>query len=289
MSAFVSRRSLHFLAIAALVFATSSEAHAQSRTPATALLIGNSYGVGFAPALRNTKPDARLIAKSLSDIGVRTLLLQDIDHADLSSALQNFINGIRRNEVAIFYFAGHGMQIDGQNYMLMQDGETLAHAAPMIEAIRARATATIAILDACRDNPFAGAGTDAQGRSITLAGASRSAPQLSSTSIKEASAGRGLARMEMRGAGVRLVFSTETGNVALDGDASESNGPFAKALAARLSEKVGFDEVIANVTRDVRAATNNQQSPWQQGSLEETIYLAGPPPRGAPAPFGVPG
>jgi uncharacterized caspase-like protein len=290
---FVLRPSRRAIVIGgSLVIAGASRAaFAQQNRAQLALIIGNSYEGAAVPALSNARADARLVAAALREVGVRETLIEDVDHATLTEAVTAFTNSLRRQDTAILYYAGHGVQLAGQNYLLMQDGETLVPAVPLVQQIREQARSTIILLDACRDNPFANEDpATAAGRSLNISGVTRSARSIQPEPLTDLNNGRGLARMSLRGSGVRLVFATEADNVALDTVGGAANGPFAGAFAARVRERVSFDEVISNVTRDVREATNNAQSPWQQGSLEETIYLAGEPPRErTTVPFNIPG
>jgi Caspase domain len=230
-----------------------------------ALVIGNSRYVSV-PALTNPAPDAKAIAESLLAAGFEKVKLKlDLDRQSLWTALSEFAQESRRADWAVIYFAGHGIELDGQNYViptdakLETDSEVLFETVPLDHMVEATAGARkfrLVILDACRNNPF-------------LATMSRVA---STRSI-----GRGLSRVEPHG-GVLVAYAAKAGEVALDGDAG--NSPFVRALIeqiARPGVEVGF--LFRKVRDSVLKQTAGAQEPYTYGSLpgDEELYFRPPP------------
>jgi uncharacterized caspase-like protein len=89
----------------------------------------------------------------------------------------------------------------------------------------------------------------------------------------------GLAQLELQGRGVKVVFATDPANVAMDGVGSATNSPFTKSLVKALAQRKSLDEALADVTKEVVAQTRGEQTPWVQGSLEETVFISGRPSR----------
>ena len=221
-----------------------------------ALVIGNSAykNVSFLP---NPRRDAASIAQTLREIGFQTVTLQtDLDKEKLSGALQNFANIAETADWSVVYFAGHGMEISGINYLipidatLLTDRDVAFQAIPLDFVLNAAERAKklrLVILDACRDNPFA----DRMRRTMTAA--SRSVT-------------RGLARIEPE-PGTIVVYAAKHGETALDGG-STGNSPFATALVKNirtpgLEVRLLFD----TVRDDVLELTNNEQKPFVYGSI----------------------
>lgn len=237
-----------------------------------ALVIGNG-AYTHANALPNPANDARAIAKNLRDIGFDVSDGTDLDRSAMNGLVVNFIRRAATAHVALLFYAGHGMQIDGKNYLLPVDAKfdgafDLAKEAIDMDTILAglddRIRANILILDACRDNPLLQ--KDAQlaaGRSVTI-GSGLAAPS-------------GLGAGATSGAGTLLVFATSPGKVALDGDGGHS--PFTEALARHLSTPgLKVQQMLTRVRADVVAATKNRQVPWSNSSLLGEVYLASAKP-----------
>ncbi len=224
-----------------------------------ALVIGNSsYGdnIGF---LKNPVNDAILMAHQLKASGFAVTLVTDADQRDMKRAIRDFGAQLReagRNGIGLFFFAGHGVQVSGGNYLIPLKAEIEAEADVDIEAVSANGVLTqmaeadtgvnIIILDACRNNPFA------RGfRSIT----------------------RGLARMDAP-TGSILAYSTAPGMVAADGDGK--NSPYTSALS-RAMRKPGakLEDVFKSVRVAVMERTSGQQVPWESSSLTGDFFFAG--------------
>lgn len=241
--------------------AFSEAASAQRRV---ALVIGNSAYVN-APRLENPVNDATDIAGTLSKLNFEITQSRDLDKASMDRTIRNFAEGLSGAQIALFFYAGHGLQVGGQNYLVPIDAKLTSATAIDFETVRLdlvqrsmeRGTMTnILILDACRDNPLT--------RNLARALGSRSA-----------SLGKGLAPMES-GEGTLISFSTQPGNVALDG--AGRNSPFAGALLKHIPTP-GDDlpTILINVRNDVMAVTARKQVPWEHSALTAKVYFT--PPR----------
>jgi Caspase domain len=229
-----------------------------------ALVIGNSDYVAV-PALKNPAMDARAIASTLKDLGFEKVTLKlDLDRQSTWSALAEFADEASRADWAVVYYAGHGIELDAQNYIipvdakLDSDRKILFETVPLDHVLEATAGARkfrLVILDACRNNPF-------------LASMARVA---SSRSI-----GRGLTRVEPQG-GVLVAYAAKAGEIALDGETG--NSPFVTALIEQLKQpgvEVGF--LFRRVRDSVLDLTNGTQEPYTYGSLpgREELYFKPP-------------
>jgi hypothetical protein len=175
-------------------------------------------------------------------------------------------------EMGLFFYAGHGIQVSGQNYLVPVDAKLETPSGLEFEAVRAdlvqrimenETQTNVLILDACRDNPLT--------RNLARAMGTRS------TAI-----GKGLAAQES-GAGTIISYSTQPGNVALDG-AGGRNSPYAAALVKYLPSKGReLTSVLVSVRNEVMAATARRQVPWEHSALVSDLVLA-PEPEAAKAP-----
>ena len=249
-------------ALCAVWMASTPKAWAQQRV---ALVIGNS-AYQHATALPNPKNDAADLASLLKKLDFDVVEGRDLDKASMDRTIRNFANKLAGSQLALFFYAGHGLQVGGQNYLVPIDAELNTAAALDFETVRLdliqrtmerESTTNIFIVDACRDNPLA--------RNLARALGTRSA-----------SVGRGLAAMES-GEGTLISFSTQPGNVALDG--TGRNSPFAKALIKHLATP-GEDlpTILINVRNDVMAATERRQVPWEHSALTARVFFIPPKP-----------
>jgi Tfp pilus assembly protein PilF len=234
----------------ALLFMLTPPAAAQKRI---ALVIGNS-AYKHAPRLDNPRNDAEGIAASLRRLKFEVLLGVDLTKTAMESLLQKFANKMDKAKVALVYYAGHGLQVGGRNYLIPVDGrlnkETdllfQAVSLGLIQRLMEQGQRTnILILDACRDNPL--------GRNLARSMGTRS------TAI-----GRGLGQTQA-GVGTLIVYATQPGNVALDG--KDKHSPFTKALLNHM-ETPGLE-----VRQTVIKATGGKQVPWDSSSLTGDFYL----------------
>jgi hypothetical protein len=252
--------------------------------------------------LANTHNDGRLIASRLSQLKFGSVdHVEDPDEPVFAQRLQAFMARLRPGNLAFVYYAGHGVQIGGVNYLLMADGLTFISMQSVIETLRGATDTIVLLLDACRTR-LAGAEPlegGRAGRGITSAEVQRvaggSGPGGVTFVMKKLEPGAAVSRLgtfELRGTGIKIVFATDPQNVAADSvSIVDMNSPFASAVGRRLLERRSLDDVIAMATGDVVAATEGAQSPWSQGSIGRPIFLAGPPLNRNPAkpPFQVPG
>ncbi len=220
-------------AILGVMLLALAPAHAAERR--LALVIGNSaYSFG---ALDNPKNDAALMAKALKGVGFEVTELIDADQKTMKKAMLDFGRSLRDSDsVGLFYYAGHGVQVDGENYLVPVDANIRDEADVAVEAVaatellktmqRAASRINIAIFDACRNNPFA---------STTRGGT------------------RGLARIDAP-AGTIIAYATAPGDVALDGQGG--NSPYATALAKNMAaDGLTVEEVFKRARREVKTET----------------------------------
>lgn len=218
--------------------------------PRLALVIGNS-AYGTVGALDNPGPDARLIAASLEETGFDVTLVVDAGRIDLVRAIAQFGRDLRaagEQTTGLFYYAGHGVQSFGSNFLLPVDADLTDAADLPLVAVEADAVlrqmasaknrTNIVILDACRNNPF------------------ETVPDLNDPGLAEMNAPTG----------TFLAYAAAPGGVALDG--SSGNSPFTKALADRMSTPgLAIEQLFKDVRVSVLDETGGAQVPWDTSSL----------------------
>ncbi|WP_083218593.1 caspase family protein [Bradyrhizobium icense] len=255
-------------ALAAAAFLLVSEpAFAEKRV---ALILGNSAYQNVAP-LTNPVNDSSKIAATLKDAGFDVVdSRRDLPAAETRRALRDFADRARDADIAVVYYAGHGIEVDGANYLIPVDArlerdtdiydEGLSLDRILI-AIEPAKKLRLVILDACRDNPFA--------RTMKRTVASRAI-------------GQGLAKVEPTSPNVLIAYSAKAGSTAADGDGQ--NSPFTAALSNHLT-KPGLDvrRAFGFVRDEVLKTTNNRQEPFVYGSLGGEDVPLVPAPRAAPA------
>ena len=236
-----------------------------------ALIIGNGAYSGIA-ALPNPVNDARALGATLTGVGFDVDIMVDGDLAGLRQALETFAAEAAGAEVALVFFAGHGMQVNGSNYLLPTDirlrtqADLAGGALEVGEVFDAFAEAapetSILILDACRENPF----TNTLGTSAGLA-----------SGVVQASATRPNA------AGTIIAFSAAPGAVASDG--VDGNSPYTTALLQWIDQPgIELGTMLRRVRRTVLDLTNGAQVPWVEEALVQDVFLnPGPAPSGPPA------
>jgi uncharacterized caspase-like protein len=240
-----------------------------------ALILSADYVAAMDPGMRLENPvvDGRAIAGALRKAGVEDLRLAEEAPAERWQAeFQAFASKLQPDDIALVYYAGHGFQIGGQNYLVTADGDTLIALDEVMKQLTAKAKGTIMIVDACRENPLAATESALEVRSIAGGGA-RSIQTIRMTEIERKA--KGLAQLgDLRGLSAIVLFSTEPGNVALDGDAGRGS-PFAKYAAKELARRQSLDSAFRRIAVAVNKETRGQQSPWRQGDLPFDVYLAG--------------
>ena len=258
-------------AVASLVLV--SPAAADKRV---ALVIGNSAYVQ-AGALPNPINDASDMAEALKQVGFEVILGLDLTKSAFDGKVRDFAGALEKADVAVFFYAGHGLQVGGRNYLVPVDarlqGErdldfdavSLDFVLRQVELDRDGKT-SIVFLDACRDNPLA--------RNLARSMGTRS------TSV-----GQGLAQVHT-GVGTFIAYSTQPGNVAVDG--AGRNSPFTGALTKALTlPDRNLTSVMIEVRKEVLTATAGKQVPWDHSALTGDFYFhlasaAGALPKVAP-------
>lgn len=230
-----------------------------------ALVIGNG-AYKNAHALPNPPRDSRLIAGALRDVGFQTVIsVNDLTRDKFFEALKSFAEEAEKADWAVVYYAGHGFEIGGVNYLVPvdaklaadKDAETQAVAIEqVIAAVGAARKVRLVMLDACRDNPFA--------------------PTMQRTlSLKLVD--KGFSNIEP-GAGLMVVYAAKHGETAMDSDGS-ADSPFAIALARDIKQpKVEIRKLFDIVRDDVWSATKHEQQPFTYGSppgREDFYFVAG--------------
>jgi TPR repeat protein len=248
-----------FMGLAALVCCVlaGGPAHAEKRV---ALVIGNG-AYTETPGLTNTINDAADMAAALQRLDFTVLKGIDLDLRAMQRLIRQFERALTGADIALFFYAGHGMQVSGQNYLVPIDARLAAEGDVDFETLplnlvltrmEREAKTSIVLLDACRDNPLA--------RNLARTMGTRGL-----------SIGQGLAEVKT-GIGTLLSFSTQPGNVALDG--SGRNSPYTTALLAHIEEP-GRDmlSMLAGVRGTVIKATGGKQVPWEHTSLLGPLVL----------------
>ncbi len=250
------------LCAALLAVLTIAAAHADAATR-RAFIVGNS-AYQYTSVLANPVSDAQDVARRLRDLGWDVTVQLDLSRSAMLSAFAAFSRQLQPDDLSLVYFAGHALQMGGENYLAPVDArieseEGVRRQFVPLNALLAdlsRLSRTrIVILDACRDNPFA--------EGIAAAG----------EKTRSTGTAKGLARV-YAGVGSFIVYSTQPGNVALDG--SGRNSPFTKALLQHMP-LMGADvhAVMRRVRADVQKETNEEQIPWENSSLVDEVAFAG--------------
>ena len=251
---------MRFLLTVTTAIALSGAAPAQDRV---ALVIGNTKYVS-APVVPNAVNDARVMARALREIGFVVTDGFDLVRDNMERQIREFLHRSESARVVLFFYAGHGLQVDGRNYLLpvnarLQTASDVGFETVgldnVLENLDGASRANIIILDACRNNPFA--------QALSRSGVARSVTALS-----------GLAGYSSLGTGTLIAFSTAPGAVALDG--SGSNSPFTRALARHVrTPALEVRQMLTRVRADVAAETGGKQIPWDNSALLGDVYLAG--------------
>lgn len=242
-----------------------------------ALIIANDYRSLGSPqfVLQNTQFDAANIAATLRRLRIGDIrVVSNADVAILNAEIDAFARRLASDDLALVYFAGHAVQVAGRNYFVAADGQTLVEADSLLSDLAARAK-VVFFVDACRDNPFQTSTTARQIAVTQRTSATRALVSIDSLELAESPAG--LAQIgEVRGGQALVVFSTEPGNVASDGEPGRGS-PFANALVAELPARQSLDRLVRRVAQRVAATTRGEQQPWRQGDLPLDLFIAGRP------------
>jgi uncharacterized caspase-like protein len=220
-----------------------------------ALVIGNSaYPAG---ALANPKNDATAIAAALKKLDFDVNLVVNANKSALDNAFKQFSNKSEKADVALLFYAGHGVQVNGNNYIVPLDAnpqnerDLKREMVKMDDVIDDMGSAKVKLIffDACRDNPLS--------RSFSRGGS------------------RGMAA-PVEATGTLISFATKHGNTASDGDGRHS--PYTQALLAEMESPNGIEieQMLRKVQQDVKKTTQGQQEPWRYGSLDGDFYFKAP-------------
>jgi outer membrane protein assembly factor BamD (BamD/ComL family) len=216
-----------------------------------ALVIGNSAYPG-AGALRNPANDANDIAAKLKKLGFDVTVRTDMRHKEMLRSLTDFGDKVQTGTEALFFYAGHGMQVRGKNYLLPVDAEIRNEASASSEAVDvdqlldklSLARLSVVILDACRNNPF---------------------------ERRFRGSGQGLAQINAP-TGTLIAYATAPGKVAADGDGR--NGLYtAELLTAMDIPGIKIEDVFKRVRGNVVKKSNDAQTPWESSSLTGDFYF----------------
>lgn len=244
------RFALKVLLTLVLYVAGINAGHAEKRI---ALVIGNA-AYKDSP-LTNPKNDAQLMTETLEKVGFEVTTLIDGDFRAMKLAMVRFGRKLRASDtVGLFYYAGHGVQSRGENYLIPVDAEIIDESEIDVFAInvndylrtmeRASSRINIVVLDACRNNPFAGSFRS----------------QL-----------RGLARVDAP-RGTYIAYATAPGKVALDG--TGQNSPYTKALSKAIATPgLTIEETFKEARRSVLASTGERQTPWETSSITGRFFF----------------
>jgi hypothetical protein len=226
-----------------------------------ALVIGNG-NYRFATRLGNPSNDASDIASALRKLGFEVIEGRDLDKRGIEDKLREFSRKLAGAKLALFFYAGHGMQVAGKNYLVPVDAKLeqpgdlrldTIDMADVLSQMEAEPRVNLVFLDACRDNPLA--------RSFARSMGARSA-----------SVGQGLAPLQSA-IGTMIAYATQPDAVALDGEGR--NSPFTKALLKHIATPaVDIGTVMRRVRAEVIAETSERQVPWDHSSLVGDVVLA---------------
>lgn len=271
----VSRLLAPLASLACLILLTGGPVAAGERI---ALVIGNGAYQNTSP-LPNPPSDAALMADTLEATGFRVTRLVNADQATMKRALLEFGRALRGSSIdaGLFFYAGHGVQVKGENYLVPVNARIDAEDEIDLEAINvndflqvmnsANSTINIVILDACRNNPFA-------------------------RSFRAVS--RGLAPVDAP-KGTLIAYATAPGDVALDGTGSNSPYTLALTQAIRAGKGQTVESVFKTTRRGVLASTGDKQVPWETSSVtgdfffvpgDGSVTVPSPTPDPSPAPSG---
>lgn len=218
-----------------------------------ALVIGNA-SYSSAAKLNNTVNDANAMEKVLKDLGFEVIKVLDGTYEKMKNAIYAFGDQIQDVDVSIFYYAGHGLEVDGTNYLVPVDADISSaldvklKTIPMTGVLRTMEFTNdeglnMIILDACRNNPFP---------------------------TGKRSSGSGLARVQAP-SGTLIAYATDPGSVASDGD--RDNGLYTGELVKQLRVSQRIEDIFMNTRNIVEQKSEGAQRPWEEARLKGVFYL----------------
>src|SRR5882724_7436934 len=261
--------NMRYLIAALSVAAFLVSGNAAFANKRVAFVVGNAAYKNVAP-LPNPAIDAKSMARVLRNVGFDVVEGVNLSRDAMTAKLLEFGKKADGADVAVFFYAGHGIAIDGANYLLPVDADLKSemdvklgaaiNVDLTLEQTMSDAKVKLVFLDACRDNPFAAKIRSAEAtRSVNVA--------------------TGLAEMKS-GEGTLIAFATGPGQAALDGQEG-TNSPFTRALIANIAQPgVEIQQAMTKVRAQVNEETSKNQLPWGHTNLIGSVYLN---PVGAPA------
>ena len=261
---FWSSRFVRSTAIASSVFVVFAVSGADASERRVAFVVGNSDYQSVAK-LPNPKNDAEAVAAALKRQGFEVVSAIDIDRQDFDKAFEKFVRSMDKADLSVFYYSGHGIQVNGENRIIPVDAKLTSPSDLEVETVsvqtimsymQSNSKVQLVYLDSCRNNPFP------------------SQSYLVGPEKQTAAAGVGLAPLA-NSLGSLVAFSTQPGSIAIDGSGDKS--PFTESML-RHSFRVGVDaeKALEKVTQEVWEATNNKQKPWLSNTLSQPVYLVKP-------------
>jgi len=237
-----------------------------------AFVVGNGAYKNVAQ-LPNPPTDAKAMAATLRNVGFEVVEGTDLTRDKMTEKLLDFGKRAQGADIAVFFYAGHGIAINGTNYLLPVDADIKSEMDVKLGAAinidltldqtMGDAKVKLVFLDACRDNPFAA--------------------KIKQTATRSVSVQQGLAEMKS-GEGTLIAFATGPGQTALDGTDGQ-HSPFTRALIKHITEPgVEIQQAMTEVRAEVNEETNKSQLPWGHTNLTGSVYLnPAPAPTAAPA------
>lgn len=256
----LGRKTMLMLAAAILMLAAG-----QTHAARVALVIGNA-NYAKSPLL-NPLNDAKAISAKLRALKFKVTEVLDLKRNDIGITIERFLGQISRGDSALFFYAGHGVQVDGRNYLLAVDAALQSQYDVPLNAIdvtrflgrleNTGANVKLMFLDACRDNPF--------------------------MSRFRGGGDRGLARMGNAPNGTLISFATRPGGVAADGDGS--NGLYTSHLLRYIDQPdLAIEQMLKKVAAATIASSEGKQSPWIEGGITGNfVFKTSPPVLAKPA------
>src|ERR1700684_1184272 len=263
-----------FLSLICLLFAADAARDSAKADKRVAFVVGNGAYRNVA-TLPNPPIDAKAMAAVLRNVGFEVVEGANLTRDTMTERLLEFGQKAQGADVAVFFYAGHGIAISGTNYLLPVDADIKSEMDVKLGAAinidltldqtMSDAKVKLVFLDACRDNPFA-------------------AKIKSNSATRSVSVQSGLAEMKS-GEGTLIAFATGPGQTALDGQEG-TNSPFTRALIAHIATPgVEIQQAMTEVRAQVNEETNKGQLPWGHTNLIGAVYLN---PVAAPAPGAPP-
>lgn len=273
-----ARKALPPLAATTMLASAAGAAAIDGTERRVALVIGNS-AYQFTPRLPNPTNDAEAMAVALQRLGFEVAKGIDLDRGETEMIIRDFAKNLPGADVALFFYAGHGIQVARQNYLIPVDAQLAEETDLHFEAtdlnlvlglMEREPRVNLVFLDACRDNPLSQSLARAMG------------------STRSTAVGRGLALVEAQD-GSFIAYATQPDKVALDGDGTHS--PFTAALLEHMETPgLSLSDMMIRVRNEVKETTQGKQIPREDSSLTSSFYFqpAAAVAGTAPTPLAVP-